>query len=85
MAASTSIRTGPSPAAVEMEQEGADVIDIGGESSRPGSEAVPEEEEIRRVVPVIEGARENRPDSDLRRYVSLPALPGARSRQALRS
>jgi len=39
----------------EMEQEGADIIDIGGESSRPGSEAVPEEEEIRRVVPVIEG------------------------------
>jgi len=38
----------------EMEQEGADIIDIGGESSRPGSEAVPEEEEIRRVVPVIE-------------------------------
>ncbi len=40
---------------VEMEQEGADVIDIGGESSRPGSEAIPEEEEIRRVVPAIEG------------------------------
>jgi dihydropteroate synthase len=38
-----------------MEQEGADIIDIGGESSRPGSEAIPEEEEIRRVVPVIEG------------------------------
>ncbi len=39
---------------LEMEQEGADIIDIGGESSRPGSEAVPEEEEIRRAVPVIE-------------------------------
>ena len=39
----------------EMEQEGADIIDIGGESSRPGSEAIPEEEEIRRVLPVIEG------------------------------
>jgi dihydropteroate synthase len=39
----------------EMEQEGADIIDIGGESSRPGSEAVPEHEEIRRVLPVIEG------------------------------
>ena len=38
----------------EIEQEGADIIDIGGESSRPGSEAVPEEEEIRRVLPVIE-------------------------------
>jgi dihydropteroate synthase len=40
---------------VEIEQEGADIIDIGGESSRPGSDAVPEEEELRRVVPVIEG------------------------------
>jgi dihydropteroate synthase len=38
----------------EIEQEGADIIDIGGESSRPGSEPVPEEEELRRVVPVIE-------------------------------
>jgi len=34
--------------------EGADLIDIGGESSRPGAETVPIEEEIRRVVPVIE-------------------------------
>src|ERR1700757_5033620 len=39
----------------EIEQEGADIIDIGGESSRPGSEAVPEEEELQRVLPVIEG------------------------------
>jgi dihydropteroate synthase len=38
----------------EIEQEGADIIDIGGESSRPGSEAVPEDEEMRRVLPVIE-------------------------------
>lgn len=33
--------------------EGADLLDIGGESSRPGAEVVPVEEEIRRVVPVI--------------------------------
>src|SRR5437667_12312431 len=38
----------------ELEQEGADIIDIGGESSRPGSEAVPGQEELRRVIPVIE-------------------------------
>src|ERR1700722_10779411 len=38
----------------EIEQEGADIIDIGGASSRPGSEAVPEDEEMRRVLPVIE-------------------------------
>src|SRR5438093_13753823 len=38
-----------------IEEEGADIIDIGGESSRPGSEAVPEEEEIGRLLPVIGG------------------------------
>lgn len=42
-----------------MVEEGADVIDIGGESTRPGASAVSVEEEIRRVVPVIEAcARE---------------------------
>jgi len=40
--------------ALRMEYEGADIIDIGGESTRPGSEAIPVQEEIRRVVPVIE-------------------------------
>src|SRR4051812_27352829 len=34
-------------------QEGADILDIGGESTRPGSEKVEEQEETRRVVPVI--------------------------------
>jgi dihydropteroate synthase len=34
--------------------EGADLLDIGGESSRPGAEPVPVEEELRRVIPVIE-------------------------------
>jgi dihydropteroate synthase len=38
----------------EIEEQRADIIDIGGESSRPGSTVVPEEEEIRRVLPVIE-------------------------------
>ena len=40
--------------AERMIDEGADIIDIGGESTRPGSEFVSEEEELRRVVPVIE-------------------------------
>jgi len=40
--------------AKQMVEDGADVLDIGGESTRPGSEPVGEEEEIRRVVPVIE-------------------------------
>jgi len=34
--------------------EGAEILDIGGESTRPGSEPVPAEEELRRVIPVIE-------------------------------
>jgi dihydropteroate synthase len=35
--------------------EGADILDVGGESTRPGAPSVPEEEELRRVMPVIEG------------------------------
>ncbi len=38
----------------EMIKEGADVVDIGGESTRPGYEIISENEEIERVVPVIE-------------------------------
>jgi dihydropteroate synthase len=41
-------------AALRMAEEGADVVDIGGESTRPGAEALGEAEERRRVVPVIE-------------------------------
>lgn len=40
--------------AEQMINEGADIIDIGGESTRPGSHFVPEEEELCRVIPVIE-------------------------------
>lgn len=40
--------------ALEMMNEGATVIDVGGESTRPGASAVEVEEEIRRVVPVVE-------------------------------
>jgi dihydropteroate synthase len=40
-----------------MAAEGADIIDVGGESTRPGSEPVSAAEQVRRVVPVIEGLR----------------------------
>jgi dihydropteroate synthase len=40
--------------AERMISEGADIIDVGGESTRPGSEFVSEAEELRRVIPVIE-------------------------------
>jgi dihydropteroate synthase len=39
---------------LEMVEEGAHIIDVGGESTRPGSEPVPENEELRRVLPVVE-------------------------------
>jgi len=40
---------------IRLAEEGADLLDVGGESTRPGSEGVPEAEELRRVIPVIEG------------------------------
>lgn len=43
--------------AKEMVEEGADIIDIGGESTRPGSSYVTEEEEIQRVVPIIKAIK----------------------------
>jgi dihydropteroate synthase len=42
-------------AALLMEEQGADIIDIGGESTRPGAAPVPLDEELVRVMPVIEG------------------------------
>ena len=40
---------------LELEAEGAAILDVGGESTRPGADPVPEAEELRRVIPVIEG------------------------------
>ena len=40
---------------IELVRQGADLLDIGGESTRPGSAPVPEDEELRRVLPVIRG------------------------------
>ncbi|MCK5553622.1 MAG: dihydropteroate synthase [Deltaproteobacteria bacterium] len=39
---------------IELASQGADIIDIGGESTRPGSKPLPVDEELRRVIPVIE-------------------------------
>ena len=44
-------------AALKMADDGADVIDVGGESTRPGAAILPIEEELARVTPVIEGIR----------------------------
>jgi dihydropteroate synthase len=43
--------------ALHMEREGAEIIDIGGESTRPGAAKVDPEEELRRVIPVIQVLR----------------------------
>jgi dihydropteroate synthase len=44
-------------------EEGADALDVGGESTRPGSDPVPEDEERRRVLPVLEGLRREAPEA----------------------
>lgn len=49
--------------ALELVEEGADLLDIGAESTRPGASPVGEDEEIRRVIPVV---------SDLARRVTVP-------------
>jgi dihydropteroate synthase len=56
--------------------EGADLLDIGGESTRPGAEPVNAEEEIRRVVPVIEALRGTVP-------LSIDTMKAAVARAAL--
>jgi dihydropteroate synthase len=49
--------------AAAMLDEGADMLDVGGESTRPGSDPVSQEEEIRRVVPVLERILSVRPEA----------------------
>jgi len=43
--------------ALAIEREGADLLDVGGESTRPGAEETPAAEELRRVLPVLEALR----------------------------
>jgi dihydropteroate synthase len=63
----------------EMALQGADILDIGGESTRPGFEPVSAEEEIRRVVPVITAVRAALPDIPL----SIDTYKAATARAAL--
>ena len=49
--------------AEKMLDEGARIIDVGGESTRPGSDPVSPEEELRRVIPVVRGILESRPEA----------------------
>lgn len=63
----------------EMLDEGADIIDVGGESTRPGSDVVPAEEERRRVEPVIRLAAQRFPDA----YFSIDSMKASVVRAAL--
>ncbi|WP_246987291.1 dihydropteroate synthase [Halorientalis marina] len=63
--------------AEEMVANGVDIVDIGGESTRPGADPVPVEEEIDRVVPVIEAV------SDLDAWISIDTRKAAVGRAAL--
>lgn len=60
-------------------RDGADILDVGGESTRPGSEPVGEQEEIDRVIPVIEGIRNAFPEV----RISIDTYKADVARQAL--
>jgi dihydropteroate synthase len=49
--------------ALSMISDGADFIDIGGESTRPGAESVPADEELKRILPVIDGILSVKPEA----------------------
>jgi dihydropteroate synthase len=63
---------------LELAREGADVLDVGGESTRPGAEPVAADEELRRVVPVIE-----RLAGSLETTISIDTTKSAVARAAL--
>jgi dihydropteroate synthase len=68
--------------AAQMIEEGADIIDVGGESTRPGATVVDDDEEIRRVVPVIREIRRQFPDvlisiDTTKARVAMPAIETA--------
>jgi len=67
--------------ALRLLEEGADLVDVGGESTRPTASPVDVDEEIRRVVPVIEALRDRRPDA----LISVDTSKAAVARRALES
>src|SRR5947209_14397578 len=70
-----------------MHAEGADILDVGGQSTRPGSDPVPIEEEIRRVLPVIErlAAASERSDAGVPLPISVDTSRAAVAEAALRA
>ncbi len=85
MAGDSSSRRRPSIMRLQLAAEGADLIDIGGESTRPGSQRVPEDEELRRVLPVVEGVCRQGKCAGVDRYFQGGGGPrGNRSRRGNR-
>ena len=67
--------------AISMIEEGVDIIDIGGESTRPGSNPVSLDEELKRVIRVIEEIMKRKPDS----IISIDTTKSKVAEQALKS
>ena len=65
--------------ALELLDEGADFLDLGGESTRPGAPEVPADEEWRRIAPILTGVLAERPDTVL----SIDTRHAATARRAL--
>lgn len=66
---------------LEMIENGVDIIDVGGESTRPGSTGVDIEEEIRRTIPVINGILAKNPDT----VISIDTTKSSVADEALKS
>ena len=62
---------------VELASQGGDIVDVGGESTRPGAQRVPVDDELRRVLPVVEGL------VSAGVYVSIDTMRAEVARQAL--
>jgi dihydropteroate synthase len=69
--------------ALALAAEGADILDIGGESTRPGAEPVAVEEELRRVLPVIEGIAAASAALPIRPQISIDTSKAAVAAAAL--
>ena len=71
---------------LRMAADGAQIIDVGGESTRPGAEPVSIDEELRRVIPVIEKLRRRIRSRHLHfdRHLEIAKWPRRRSKRALR-
>ena len=61
----------------QLAAEGADILDLGGESTRPGAAFVPEEEELKRVLPVLEKLADHCVSVDTRRPAIMKAVLAA--------